>query len=243
MKASPVQQKRLLELQQVDLQIGRLAHQEKTHPALQALAALRERSADLRRAVIAFDADRVDAERRADLVDAEVEKVTARRDLQQGRLNDGKVPMRDMNAMEHEIQSMERRISTLEDEQVELLEAAEELQEKSEAAARGAEAVQADEQKIEAELGDDLLVSQRELADLRTRRAELLDEIPEDVAGEYARLQTRLGPLVVIEMRGTRLIQAPVELPVAELSELTSFPEDELYVSDETEYLVARAGE
>ncbi len=240
MKALPLEQAQLVQLQQLDLAIARLQHQEKTHPALQTLAQLQSRAQDLRGAIIATEAEIDRVAREIQAMEEESEKVKERRALQVGRLESGKVPMRDMSAMEHEIASMDTRIDSLDDRIVEAMEESEKLQGAVEGAQGNATAIEEKELQLKSELGEDLAATGEEIAALRQERRRLEESLPGPVLAEYSSLQKRLGPRVVLEMRDGALIDAPVELPIAELSEVSTFPANQLYISEETEYLVAR---
>lgn len=240
MKALPLEQRQLVEMQRLDLAIARLEHQERTHPALQTLAALQERATDLKNAIIAAQAEADGLDRQISQVEEDAERVKARRALQQSRLDEGKVPMRDMSAMEHEISSMDTRIGVLEERAMEVMEQAEKMRAGIQAAQQNADAIQVKEERFKEELGEALSMTGQELSGLRAKRAQLAESLPQQVVRVYEQLQQRLGPRVVIEMLDGNLIDAPVELPLTEIAELATYPVDQLYESDETEYLVAR---
>lgn len=240
MKALPLDQTQLVEMQRLDLSIARLLHQQKTHPVRESLAALQSRAQDLRGAIVAARAEQEGLERQIQAVEEEVHRVKERRALQQSRLNEGKVPLRDMSAMEHEIASMDARITALDDRTMELMEESEKLQGGIQAAEENAGAIEVKEARLQEELNSDLSQSGDQIAGLTDKRDRIAASLPQRVLQEYARLQSRLGPRVVLEMRDGALIDPPVELPVAEISELATFPADLLYQSEETEYLVAR---
>lgn len=240
MKALPLEQRQLLELQQLDLQIARVNHLHRANPLHQQVAELEGRSADLRVAKVALEADLAAKNRQIKAVEAEIEKVTARRNLQQQRLDEGKVPLRDMSPMQHEIAQIETRIGTLENEQLDLLAEAEKLEEQIASAQKAREAIAADLAQAEFDLAADGGVSTAELGGLQKRRDELADLISAEVLAEYTRLQGRLGTSVVLEVRNGRTVNSPVELSLAELAEISSAPADEIYLSDEHEYMVVR---
>lgn len=243
MKALPLEQKQLLDLQKVDLAIARIRYQERNHPAFVTLEALKGRQEDLRKAIVAARADLDGYQRQIEQVEGEVTKVRARRVLQQSRLDEGKVPLRDMSAMEHEIASIDQRIDRLEGEVLELMEIAEKLQSGIEASESNALGIAADEAKAQAQIDADLAVSSAKRTELEGDREVVRSRLPEAVLGLYDRLQGRLGTQVVIEVRGGHPVGSPVELPMAELSEIALAPVDELYVSDETEYIVVRTAD
>lgn len=240
MKALPLEQRQLLDLQRLDLDIAKIRHTQKSHPSLQTLEALRNRQGDLQGAVVAARADLDDVNRQIAAVEAETEKVRTRRELQQTRLDEGKVPMRDMSAMEHEIRNMTERIGTLEAESMELMEQAERIEAMITAALANAEAIGADESAARTQMEADLAVSNKELERLGEQRQQLVAKIPADLVDEYETLRTRLGSVVVIEVRDGRPVASPVEFSAVDLSRLGATPTDEVFIHEDSEMLVVR---
>ena len=243
MKALPLEQEQLLRLQELDLSIGRLRHQQATHPALEKLQAMRGRKEDLRRAVVATDAQIAELGRQMKQVQDEAAKVRARRDLQEKRLNDGKVPLRDMSAMEHEIASMGRRIDELETSELDLLERQEKLTNAVQAAQATSAAIGDDCARTEADMSADLAKSNAELASLAVSRTSLREKLPADLLARYDQLQSRLGQLVVIEVRDGTPLRSPVQFSVSELDLLRAAPRDQLFASDDHEYWLVRTSQ
>ncbi len=240
MKASPSEQAALLELQQVDLQSMRTAHKMAEHPLRDKLAELAGRADDLRRFGIALDVDLNDQRREVIRLEDEIEKVRTRRDTQQERLDQGKVPMRDMSAVEHEIRRIVERKEELE---ATLLEKMEEVEAKESALAdtqHQMNVLSQDEEATQKQLEAELEAPKNELSELESRRASLRSSIPTDVVAEYDRLVGRQGPLVVVEMRDGFLVNAPVSVSMEEADRASRTPADELVFSDETGFMVVR---
>ena len=122
MKVTHADQLTLLELQETDLQISRLGHRIQSNPLHEKLRELTGRAGDLHRSVIAQSANLGDRQRKIADVEAEVAKVEQRRVVQQQRLDSGKVGIRDMSAVEHEIKKIRDRREQLEMEVLELQE-------------------------------------------------------------------------------------------------------------------------
>ena len=240
MKVAPSDQLDLLELQQTDLSISRLAHAIETHPLREKLSEMDGRAQDLRRSVVAQEADIADRERRIADLDKQIAEVVARRDLQTRRLNSGEVPMRDMNAVEHEIAQIIARKDDLDYELLEAVEAVEERKQFVAETKRAQEALEVDEVATKAELAEALVQPNEELAALEEKRAALRDSLPEDVLDEYDYYRTRMGALVVLAYENGFLKDAPIELSGAEESALASAPEDVLWQSEETQHFVVR---
>ena len=164
MKVTHEDQLTLLELQETDLQISRLGHRIQSNPLHEKLRELTGRAGDLHRSVIAQSANLGDRQRKIDDVETEVAKVEQRRLVQQQRLDSGKVGIRDMSAVEHEIKKIVERRDQLELEVLELQEDYEKHEEflaKTEAAVR---ALGEDEAKTRDQLAVDLAEPAAELA-------------------------------------------------------------------------------
>lgn len=240
MKASPAEQLLLLEVQKTDLAIVRNLHQENSNPAWQKLAVLEGRQDDLRRAIVTGEATLEGYQRDIEKQETEISRVRQRHALQQKRLDEGQVPLRDMSALEHEIGNIDKRIQGLESQVLELMETAEKLETTLGRAQQNVLEIGEDETKTRAAMDAELAVSRQQREGLEAQRDKFRENIPQPVLALYDRLRARLGPVVVIEVRDGTVINSPVELPVTELSQANSFPADNLYVSDETECIVVR---
>ncbi len=240
MKASPEEQQQLLELQQADLQLGRLAHGMKNHPLRVKLAELEGRAADLERFIVGQTTQLQDAGAKIDALEEQIARVRARKDLQQGRLDSGKVGVRDMSAVEHEILQISARQDQLEGELLELMEAVEAAEQRVAGARSQVEALREDETQTLAQLDTELQgpISERDATAQRV--AELREALPDEVVEEYDRLRERQGPVVVLQLREGSLVNSPVSLARDERDRASAAPEDELWVSEETGFLVVR---
>lgn len=242
MKAAHEDQLLLLDLQRLDQQESRLRHQRDSHPAHATLAELSGRADDLRRATVTQGAVISDIGREAERLAGEIDKVRARRTLQQGRLERGEVPLRDMSAMEREIARMDQRISDLEDAQLD----AEERLEAAEAARRAmseeGEAIAADVRATQERFTQDMGGVDDDLRRVLKDRADLAARLPGDLLAEYERSRTRNGALAVIEIRGGLALGAATDLAPAELGAIAALAPDELYWAEETGQLVVRTG-
>lgn len=240
MKATPKQQAELLALQQSDLQLARLAHASKNHPLRAKLSELEGRAADLERFVVGQSTRIKDAEKQAQEVEDQVGRVRVRKQVQQERLESGQVGIRDMSAVEHEILQIGARQDQLESELLERMEAIEAAQAQVEAAKAQIEALKADEAETTALLNKELEAPNQEAEETKERIAALRGSLPREIVGEYDRLRERQGPVVVLQLKDGMLVNSPVSLSRDEMDRALTTPEDELWVSDETGFLVAR---
>lgn len=235
-----MQQATLLELQQVDLKTARLRHQMAVHPTREKLAELKGRADDLERFTIGLGVQIEDQQRELSKLEAEIEKVKTRGTLQQERLDSGKVGIRDMSAVEHEIGRIRDRQDELEAMLLEQMEQAEEAENKLADAKKQIEVLAQDEQRTSDELEQELADPKSEVAGLVSKREQLVAELPDEVVAEYERLRERLGPVVVLRLEEGMLINSPVSVSQEELDFASAAATDELWFSEETGYLIAR---
>ena len=130
MKAAPDDQLRLLDVQELDSSLDRLAHRRATLPELE-----RDRDAAIRGAttidddIVRAETEDSDLGREQARVDADVELVRGRMTRDQQRLDTGQVGSpRELENLQSEIQSLHRRQSELEDAELEVMEQREAMQ-------------------------------------------------------------------------------------------------------------------
>ena len=97
-----------------------------------------------------------------------------------------------------------------------------------------------DEKNAQQELEQDLAEPKAKLEHLNNQRNALRETLPADVVAEYDRLAERQGLPVVLELKEGYLVNAPVSLSAAELGQAAKAPADQLWISGETGYLIAR---
>ena len=239
MKATYLNQLSLLELKSFDQRESALRHARDSHPAHGVVRELAGRLDDLKRAVVTQGAAIADIERDVQRSADEIERVSARRAKQQSRIDGNQVPLRDINAMEHEIAQMDKRLSALEDEQLDGEERLEAAKNARQAMIDEAKAITADIEKTKQEFAADVKESDDELRDVIAKRRALAESLPEDLVGEYERVRANLGALAIFEVRnGVGIGMA--ELSPAELEQIRLTPEDQLYWTEDTGAIVVR---
>ena len=123
MKASPEAQLRLLELADIDAELGRIEHRRRGLPEHAELARLEARDAELRDSVAELTARGSDVKREQAKAEADVEQVRARIDRDRGRLDGGMVSSpRELENLQSEVASLLRRQSDLEEVALDVME-------------------------------------------------------------------------------------------------------------------------
>ena len=239
MKAPHPQQLVLLELQKLDQKESALRHRRQSHPAHETVRELAGRLADLQRAAVTQGAVISDCEREVARIEDDIQRVKARRDHQNERIEKNQVPLRDINSMQHEIAQMDSRIARLEEEQL----AAEERTESARAAREQmnaeAQAIEADIEATKARFLEEVAQLDDELRGVIAQRRERAGQIDAELLDEYESARSKNGALAVIEVRDGNPMGF-AELSPMELERIRLTPADELYFAEETGQIVVR---
>lgn len=243
MKADPKDQQRLLDLQAIDTTLQQLAHRRKTLPELAELDALGK-------AISRLEDDRVRAEVEVDDLDRdiaklerEVDSVRQRRAKDDQRLVDGRLPARELTALEHEITSLKRRQSELEDAELELME----KRETAQAVLDGVDEKisVAREKRIAAENRRDDAVNEivKEAEWKANARRPLAADLPADLVQLYEKIREQSGGLGAALVQHGRCGGCRLELFGADRNRVKAAPPDEVVRCEECRRIMVRTAE
>ncbi len=216
-------QHRLLDLQELDLQLDQVAHKRGSLPELAALQELAKEKAAVDRDLITVETEVSDLLREQKKADADVEQVKTRRVRDQERLDSGRVSTpKELEGLQHEIVSLERRIADLEDVELEVMERLETAETRQrELSARAAEFA---DRLAGLESSRDAATKEldEQRASLTERRTGVAAELPEDLVATYTKLRDRQGGIGAGELVGKRCMGCRMELNPSDLSRIAS---------------------
>ena len=192
MKADPSDQKRLLELQALDLRLARVAatlrklpEEERVEQAEQAVAAARATQREALHALEELQAELSRAENDVELVEKRI--------AQDQERSEHTSSAKDAVGLEHELATLRERLSVLEDVELEVMSRVEEAEKTLQASAdqtAHAEAeldiARAEAERVRGELGADQSAWQQE-------RAGLVGNLPTELVELYERQRERYG--------------------------------------------------
>lgn len=241
MKASPEQQRRLLDLQAIDTKLVQLAHRVKNLPERAECAALEKTISERQRSRVA-KRDAAD-EARADLSRAEsdVSLVEARLERDRTRL-EGSPSAKEAQALQAEIQALTSRRSMLEDVQIEAMETFE---------ARSRELAEADRETAELEAQRNGLREGIERAEASIRdeqkstridRESIAAAIDGDLLALYDRQRERYGIGAALLTRGVSG-GSNVTLSADELDEIRRADSDDVVLCPSSSAILVRTEE
>lgn len=243
MKADPDAQRRLLELQAIDTTLAQLEHRRRHLPEHAALS-------QLAREVAAADDERVRAQVAVDDIDRDiarlekdVEQVRVRAARDQGRLDAGTGPARELEALQHEIVSLDRRKSELEDAELELMEQRETAQSVLDAVL--GRLAERREQIADAERRRDSALAEvaKEEEVRQGERGPLLSTLPDDLVALYDRIRESSGGIGAALLRAGRCQGCRLELSGSERAAVRSAEPDEVVRCEECRRILVRTAE
>jgi uncharacterized protein len=240
-KASPQAQLKLLELADLDAELGRLDHRRRTLPESQEYEQARARDAELRGELATLDAQRSDLSREQLKAERDVEQVRSRIERDRARLDAGQVSSpKELENLQSEIVSLERRQSDLEEVVLEVMERAEDVERRHTALA--AEQVTLTGQLSEiATRRDAALAEIGEQSDKAgDRRASVATEIPADLLDLYDRLRAQHTVGAAALNRG-RCEGCHLTLNMVDLRQIQAAPPDEVVRCEECRRILVRA--
>jgi len=240
-KASPDAQRRLLDLQAIDITLAQLAHRRRTLPELAVIDTIsRELSAleDERvRAQVAVD----DLDRDIARFEKDIEQVRTRKDRDKKRLDAGGA-LREIEGLQHELATLNRRQSELEDAELELMEQRESAEQSLNAINK--KLTEARERREAAEHRRDEAYADiaKEQEFKIGSRVPLAADLPEDLMKLYDKIRADSG-LGAALVRAGRCGGCRIELYGADLARVKSAPADEVVRCEECRRIMVRTAE
>lgn len=241
MKASPRQQRLLLDLQDRDTTIARLRRKRSTLPERKELDAL---GAEATAAKTGF----MEAQRELDAQNAELERVESDVQLvRQRRARDEQLiatstSAKEAQALQNELDALARRLNALEDRELEIMEAQERAQRSFDDASSTLGDVDERRAAIQAKIDDAERRLDRDIASNSEERAGLAAELQRDLLGLYEELRGRIG-IGAARLRGGVSEASNMALTPAEISAIRQTAADELAFCPGTGAILVRVEE
>lgn len=244
MKASPEAQLRLLEVTDIDAELGRIAHKRRGLPEHAEITRLTDRDLVLRDAIAALTAQSSDLGREQNKAEADVEQVRTRINRDRQRLDGGMIASpKELENLQSEIQSLQRRQSDLEEIVLDVME----RRETNQAALDESTAERA---SIESELNTATAARDAALAELDEQAAKATakrGQIAESIAGElldlYDKLRVQHGGVGAAALRQRRCQGCNLTLNTVDVNAIRAAADDEVLRCEECRRILVRTTE
>lgn len=241
MKADPAVQRRLLDLAEIDAELGRIEHRRRSLPELAEVTEAEKTLQRKRDAVVAVQTALADLNSDIGKQEKEIDAVRAREDRDRKLLDSG-LGAKQQADVEHELNTLQRRQSALEDDLLELMERREAVQADTEHAKV---ALAEQEQR----LADASSRRDQALLDLDTAQARaegsrkaMISEFPAELLALYQRLLQQKGAGAAL-LRARKCGACRLELDRTAIARIATTPADEVIRCDECGVILVRTAE
>jgi predicted nucleic acid-binding Zn-ribbon protein len=242
-KADPEAQRRLLDLQAIDIALTQLAHKRKSlpeHAELDRLARELSTLEDQRvRAQVAVD----DLDRDISRLERDAEQVRARKDKDQVRLDAGTGPARELEALQHEIATLNRRQGELEDAELELMEQRETAQAVLDELVGRLTETRAVRAGAEQRRDETLAGIAKDEEFRRSGRKPLAADLPADLISLYDKIRESSGGVGAAMLRHGRCEGCRLELAGGDKARVKAAAPDEVVRCEECRRILVRTAE
>ena len=241
MNAAPEVQLRLLDLQEVDSAVDRLAHRRRTLPELAEIEKLDARLSELRDEITGVETEISDIEREQRKVENDVDMVRTRIERDQQRLDTGSVgSAKELESIQHEVGSLAKRRNDLEDLVLEQMERREEADSRLRALVEERDTLLAT--RGEAESTRDAVFAEIDLdtADHALSRQQLAAELAGPLLDLYEKIRASSGGVGAAPLHRGRCEGCHLSLPPSDISRIKAAPPEEVLRCEECRRILVR---
>ncbi len=239
--APAADQRRLLDVQELDTRLSQLAHRRRSLPALARIAELDGQLADLDTALVASRTSASDLRTELAKAEADVEQVRRRATRDQERLDGGQVSAKDAQALTSELTSLAARQSHLEDVELEVMERLEAHEAALAELERAHAALVAARDEVVAERDRGYAEVDAEADRVRAERERTVAGLDAGLVALYERLRGQLGGSGAAALRGSRCDGCRLELNPLDLEQIRARPADAVVRCEECGRILVRA--
>jgi hypothetical protein len=242
-KASPETQLRLLELADLDTELGRIDHRRRDLPEVAEVIEIDARDAELRDAIITAQTAEKDLGREQAKAEADVDQVRTRAARDRERLDAGQVSSpRELESLQSEIASLGRRQAELEDIALDVMERREAAQSSHDALVAERAALASRREAVVARRDEALRDLGEQTEKAADTRAAVATVVPQDLMTLYDRMRAQHGVGAAALRRG-RCEGCHLSLNTVDLNRIRAAPEDEVLRCEECRRILVRTPE
>ncbi|WP_224760741.1 zinc ribbon domain-containing protein [Salinibacterium sp. ZJ450] len=241
LKASPDQQALLLDLQTLDTRLQQLAHRSKALPEHAALNALLTEADALRRRLADESGEAEDAQSELARVESDVAVVEARITRDTDRVQHSS-SVKDVNALEQELEALRRRRSDLEDIELQVMERLEGLQSTVDGTKAELAVLNTRIAAVTAERDAALASLESERSHASANRSTIASKVPADLLALYEKQRDRYG-WGASHLRGGVSSASGVRLNESDMAVVRASAPDDVVLCPDSNAILVRTNE
>jgi uncharacterized protein len=243
-KASPEAQLRLLELADIDAELGRIEHRRRSLPEHEQIIRLEARDSELRDSIAALTAQGSDQSREQAKAEADVEQVRSRIERDRQRLDGGLVSSpKELENLQSEVGSLQRRQSDLEEIVLDVMERREGSQASLDQATQERSALQGELATVTAARDTALGELAEQAGKVVDHRAAVISDLPGDLIDLYDKLRVQHGGVGAAALRHRQCQGCHLTMNTVDLNAIRSAPDDEVLRCEECRRILVRTPE
>ncbi|WP_029115127.1 zinc ribbon domain-containing protein [Mycobacterium sp. URHB0044] len=227
MKAEVAQQRSLIELTEIDAEIGRVEHRAKNLAEQQRLDAIASEHQVANDGLAVVNMALEDLEAEVKKFEGEIDGVRQREDRDRSMLDSGGVNPKQLAELQHELETLQRRQSSLEDSLLEIMERREELQNDQAAQLQKIDELAEQVSAARAARDEALVAIDASRHQLASRRDDVTASLDADLVALYERQRAHGGPGAGV-LQGRRCGACRIEIDRGEMQRIAAAPADEV---------------
>jgi predicted nucleic acid-binding Zn-ribbon protein len=240
MKASQLDQERLLALQQIDIDLLKIAHKIKNSPLNSNLESLNRRLIDTKNLLIAAETEKSDIQHELSRSEIDVEQVVSRIEKDEKRLASGTGTPKELEQIQHELGTLAKRRSELEEVELEIMVRIDDASKRISDLQQQLTSLEAEQTKVQSELEIEIrnldLAKQSSLA----AREALAPQIEKELFALYEKIRSSSDGLGAAQLVGDSCGGCHLKLNAAEMEKIKSLSDDEVVRCEECRRILIR---
>lgn len=243
MKATPLDQERLLELQKIDTQIFQAHHRAQNLPEKGEISKLSNEILELTVERNQVSVDQSDIKRELAKAEVDVEQVRLRKQKDESRLASGTGSAKDLENLQHEVATLERRIAELEEIELEVMVRSEGIEKSITALAAEISTLETHKSSIETVANEKFEAISKELEKYQRVRRDLASSINSELLSLYEKIRADKGGVGAAEIFRKRCTGCQLDLTAADVAKFATTAADEVIRCEECRRILIRTAD
>lgn len=240
MKASHLDQERLLALQQIDIDLLKIAHKIKNSPLNSNLESLNRSLIDSKNLLIAAETEKSDIQHELSRSEIDVEQVVSRIEKDEKRLASGTGTPKELEQIQHELGTLANRRSELEEVELEIMVRVDDVSKRITELQKQLASFEAELARVQSELEIEVRsLDSAKQSSLNAREA-LAPQIEKELLALYEKIRSSSDGLGAAQLVGDSCGGCHLKLNAAEMEKIKSLSDDEVVRCEECRRILIR---